>query len=31
MGTVNVFDMMEKIPNYHTILELFKSVVVSNN
>lgn len=31
MGTVNVFDMIEKIPNYHTILELFKSVILSNN
>ena len=31
MGTVNVFDMFEKIPNYHTILELFKLVVTANN
>lgn len=30
MGTVNVFDMMEKIPNYHTILELLNSVITAN-
>lgn len=31
MGTVNVFDMMENLSNYHTILELFNSVVTANN
>lgn len=31
MGTVNVFDMIENLPNYHTILELFNSVVTANN
>lgn len=31
MGTVNVFDMMENLPNYHTILELFNSVITANN
>ena len=30
MGTVNVFDMTEKIPNYHTILELLNSIITSN-
>lgn len=31
MGTLNVFDMMEKIPTYQTNLECLKLLVVSNN
>lgn len=30
-STVNVFEMMEQIPHYAQILQLFKSLVVSNN
>jgi len=31
MGTLNVFDMMDKIPTYRTNLECLKLLVVSNN
>lgn len=30
-STVNVFEMMEQIPHYKQILQLFKSLVVANN
>lgn len=30
-GTINVFEMMEQIPHYKQILQLFKSLVVANN
>lgn len=30
-STINVFEMMEQIPHYKQILQLFKSLVVANN
>ena len=30
-STINVFEMMEQIPHYKQILQLFKSLVISNN
>jgi len=30
-STINVFEMMEQIPHYAQILQLFKSLVISNN
>jgi hypothetical protein len=30
MGTFNVFDMMDNIPHYQSILDCFKSLVVSD-